>query len=208
MAKQRRPTAQGQNTLRIIAGQWRGRRLNFPAIEGLRPTSDRLRETLFNWLQIKVPGARCLDLFCGSGALGLEALSRGAAHVTLVDRSAPVIQQVRDNLSLLKAENAELQQRTASAWLAQAVPTTAPFDLVFLDPPFRQGLLADCCTQLEQGGLLSENAWIYLEAEKDLSPLPIPANWHIHRQLNAGQVGCYLCIREAPTCTEDNAPTP
>ena len=201
-ASPRRPGANpatGSNKLRIIGGRWRSRKLEFASLPGLRPTTDRVRETLFNWLQAKIPGARCLDLFAGSGALGLEALSRGAAHVTLVDSADAVVRQLRLNLELLDTEqHASVVHSQASRWLQSAI-TGERFDLVFLDPPFAQGMLAECCEALEQQGLLQPNAWIYIEAEKILQPLPVPSHWQLHRSLNAGQAGCYLFQRGAET---------
>ncbi|WP_210397219.1 16S rRNA (guanine(966)-N(2))-methyltransferase RsmD [Motiliproteus sediminis] len=189
----RRPAA--SNQLRIIGGEWRGRKLSFPTIDGLRPTPDRIRETLFNWLQLDLPGARCLDLFSGSGALGLEALSRGAGETVLVDRSGEVVRQLEVNLALLKAKRVRVEQDAAQRWLERHQQSGTQFDLVFLDPPFRQGMLEPCCALLEQGGLLSDNAMIYIEAEKELRQLPVPANWIQHRQKSAGQVSCYLYRR-------------
>ncbi|MFT6917218.1 MAG: 16S rRNA (guanine966-N2)-methyltransferase [Motiliproteus sp.] len=185
----------GTNKLRIIGGRWRSRKLEFASLPGLRPTTDRVRETLFNWLQRQVPGAHCLDLFAGSGALGLEALSRGAARVTLVDSAAAVVQQLRQNLGLLGAEqDASVVHSQAIRWL-QSASCEQTFDLVFLDPPFEQGMLAGCCEALEQQALLSPQSWIYIEAEKTLQPLPVPAHWRLERSLNAGQVSCYLYQR-------------
>ncbi len=196
----------GSNKLRIIGGRWRSRKLEFASLPGLRPSTDRVRETLFNWLQTQLPGARCLDLFAGSGALGLEALSRGAAHVTLVDSSEVVVRQLRLNLSLLDAEqDANVVHSQASRWL-QSATGAACFDLVFLDPPFAQGMLAGCCEALEQQALLQPNAWIYIEAEKTLQPLPVPSHWQLHRSLNAGQLSCYLFQRSADA-NPDPTPT-
>ncbi len=187
--------SRGSNTLRIIAGEWRGRRLSFPDQEGLRPTPDKVRETLFNWLQGAVEASHCLDLFTGSGALALEALSRGAASATLIDSSALVINQLRDNLELLKAENAQLQQASALTWLQRPTVTAKPFDLVFMDPPFRKGMVESCSQLLEQSDRLSNHAYIYIEAERELNPLPLPVNWKILKQKDSGQVSSYLCQR-------------
>ncbi|MBV0934617.1 16S rRNA (guanine(966)-N(2))-methyltransferase RsmD [Marinobacterium weihaiense] len=185
------------SSIRIIGGEWRGRKLDFPAIEGLRPTPDRVRETLFNWLQAYVPGARCLDLFSGSGALGLEALSRGAASVTFIDRAPEVISQLRSNLNRLKAQNAELIGRSAPEWLEQRLPDEeVRYDLVFLDPPFRQGLAGPVCTLLEQRQLLADEALIYLETEKELALDQLPANWQLYREKQAGQVAYRLFLRQ------------
>ena len=192
--KPKRTSTGGRNQLRIIGGHWRGRKLGFPDLPGLRPTPDRIRETLFNWLQQQVPGARCLDLFAGSGALGLEALSRGAAGATLVDSAPAVVSQLRANLALLGTGDAEVRLASVPGWLAQPAPQ--PFDLVFLDPPFRQELLGPCCAQLEANGYLSPQAFIYLEAERELGEPPVPGNWRLHRHARAGQVSCYLFQRE------------
>ncbi|MCK5666548.1 MAG: 16S rRNA (guanine(966)-N(2))-methyltransferase RsmD, partial [Thiotrichaceae bacterium] len=146
------------NQLRIIAGQWRGRRLNFADGEGLRPTLDRVRETLFNWLQGEIAGARCLDLFSGSGALGLEALSREAGEVVMIDTNPQAIAMIQKNLHLLAVENAQLLQIDAQQFLQnyavndQAVnnSTDKTFDIVFLDPPFNQQLVAVFCDLLDK----------------------------------------------------------
>ena len=181
------------NQVRIIAGQWRGRRLEFPDLPELRPTPDRVRETLFNWLAPVLPGARCLDLFAGSGALGIEALSRGAAEVVLVERQPLAVRALRDNLARLKAENARVEAVDALAWLRQ--PGT-PFEIVLLDPPFGEGLLEPACALLERGGWLAPTAWIYLEAEAEGKRSPLPAAWTMHREKAAGAVAYRLARRE------------
>lgn len=183
----------GQNQLRIIAGEWRGRKLSFPDGDGLRPTGDRLRETLFNWLAYSVSGAKVLDLFAGSGALGFEALSRGAASAVFLDTYSPVVRQLRQNLGVLNCSHAEVHQADALSWLAQPAQ---PFDLVFLDPPFGKGLLAPVCSALEQNGWLTDEAWIYLEAEKDLVLTDIPSTWQLRKEKKAGQVVCRLYRRD------------
>ncbi|MDH5572454.1 MAG: 16S rRNA (guanine(966)-N(2))-methyltransferase RsmD [Gammaproteobacteria bacterium] len=182
-----------KNSLRIIGGQWRGRKLAFPDAQGLRPTPDRVRETLFNWLVPYVGGARCLDLFAGSGALGLEALSRGASEVVLVDSHAEVIKYLNEHVRLLDATaRARLVKADARAFLeATTEIKTAPFDIVFLDPPYHSGLLQPCMSLL-QNGWLSTAARIYFEANRD-EPLPeLPKGWSIYREKTAGQVGFYL----------------
>ena len=181
------------NQLRIIAGQWRGRRLEFPDLPGLRPTPDRVRETLFNWLAPVLPGARCLDLFAGSGALGIEALSRGAAEVVLVERQPVAVRALRENLARLNAENARVEMAGALAWLRQ--PAT-PFEIVFLDPPFGQGLLEPVCAMLEQHGWLADAAWIYLETETELERSPLPVHWALYREKITGAVNYRLAQRE------------
>lgn len=184
--------------LRIIGGSWRGRKLEFIPEEGLRPTPDRVRETLFNWIQSYLPDARCLDLFSGSGALGLEALSRGAESTTFVDQGYTATQQLRGNLQRLKAQNAEVIQSDAVTWLQQRITDMEPrYDIVFMDPPFRQDLAALCCELLEKHNLLAENAVIYVETESELPSLSVPDCWHEHRQKTAGQVNYRLFIRNA-----------
>jgi len=184
------------NSLRIIAGKLRGRKVPFPDSEGLRPTSDRVRETLFNWLAPVITGARCLDLFSGSGALSFEALSRGAEHATLIDASTRVSSQLQKNLKELQCNNANVLTTNAINWLKDAKRPEKPFDVVFLDPPFNQQLVAPSCELLDKQGLVEEGSYIYIETEASL-PLQIPQSWHIHREKKAGQVAYYLCIKEA-----------
>src|SRR6188768_4242031 len=148
------------NTLRIIGGDWRGRRIRFPGKGGIRPTPDRVRETLFNWLMAKVPGSRCLDLFAGSGALGLEALSRGAAHATFVERDRENAARLRETTAELAPGRAAVVEADALAWLA--VPRS-PFDIVFLDPPFAAGVLAEAMQRLDVRGILAPDAYVYVE---------------------------------------------
>jgi 16S rRNA (guanine966-N2)-methyltransferase len=176
--------------LRIIGGEWRGRRLDFPAGRDLRPTGDRLRETLFNWLREDVPGARVLDLFAGSGALGLEALSRGASEAVFVERSRPVAQALRANLERLDAaDRARVVSADARRFLAGS-PT--PFDLIFLDPPFRSAMIGPVCAALAAGGWLSERAIAYLEFDRHGEAPPLPASWSPVREKSTGAVSCRL----------------
>ncbi len=182
----------GGNQLRIIGGEWRGRKLSFPDVEGLRPTTDRVRETVFNWLQPVIHGARCLDLFAGSGALGLEALSRGAAAVSFVDTDRRAVQSLKDNLSLLKDEHGSVVQADALSFL-RGEPQ--PFDIVFLDPPFRKALLQPCLELLCNGGWLSESARLYIEVEQELGEPQLPPGWEMVRRKQAGQVIYGLAIR-------------
>ncbi len=192
------------NRIRIIGGRWRSRRLEFPDLPGLRPTPDRVRETLFNWLAPALPGARCLDLFAGSGALGIEALSRGAAAVTFVEQHPPAVRALRENLARLQAEGAQVEQAEALAWLRR--PGT-PFEIVLLDPPFGQGLLEPVCTALEAYGRLAATAWIYLEAEAETPPPSLPAYWTWHREKTAGAVAYRLARRDATALVSDPFPT-
>lgn len=184
--------ARAAGKLRIVGGAWRGRRLDIPPVEGLRPTPDRVRETLFNWLQPVIAGARCLDLFAGSGALGLEAVSRGAAEAVLVDAHPEVAGHLRTQVAVLGAEAIQVAAVPAASYL-QGPPR--PFDVVFLDPPFRQGLLGPCCAALESGGWLASPAWIYLEAEAELGVPDVPGGWSVIRSKRAGDVGYHLAVR-------------
>ncbi|GAA3910574.1 16S rRNA (guanine(966)-N(2))-methyltransferase [Gibbsiella dentisursi] len=195
-ARKPQPAAAGQ--IRIIGGQWRGRKLPVPNSPGLRPTTDRVRETLFNWLAPVIQGARCLDCFAGSGALGLEALSRYAGSATLLEFERPVAQQLEKNLALLQGHGQVVNTNTLN-WLAG---DGEPFDVVFLDPPFRKGLLADTVQLLEQQGWLADEAWVYVEAEAESAAADVPANWALHREKVAGQVAYRLYIRSAKGATE------
>lgn len=179
----------GSNTLRIIGGQWRGRKLRFADGEGLRPTTDRVRETLFNWLAPVIAGARCLDLFSGSGALGLEALSRGAGKVVFIERNPQAVKALKGNLELLRAGNAELHQGDALAWLRGEA---TPFDVIFLDPPFRQELLAPALRLLAEGGWVAPGARIYIEMESEQGEPGLPPGWTLLRSKRAGQVAYHL----------------
>lgn len=176
------------NRLRIIAGRWRGRPIVFPARPELRPTPDRVRETIFNWLQPVIVDARCLDLFAGSGALGFEALSRGAAQVVLVDRDSETVKHLQDTARKLGADDARCVVSEALRFLSGA-PT--PFDIVFLDPPYASNLLPEICSRLAQGWL-SPAALVYLEAPADAAMPALPAGWTAHRSKSAGQVGYHL----------------
>ncbi|MDE1168465.1 MAG: 16S rRNA (guanine(966)-N(2))-methyltransferase RsmD [Pseudomonas sp.] len=176
----------GQGQLRIIGGEWRSRKLSFPDGPGLRPTPDRVRETLFNWLSPYVAGAKVLDPFAGSGALYLEALSRGASLGLALDSNGQAIASLRHNLDLLKCSVGQLMQTDALRYLETQTPTA--FDLVFLDPPFHQNLLPAACALLEAKQWLAERAWIYTESETPPSALELPATWRLHREKKAGQV--------------------
>lgn len=179
------------NRVRIIAGTWRGRKLPFPSSEGLRPTGDRIRETLFNWLAPYLPNARVLDMFAGSGALGFEALSRGAGHCLMIEKSPAVAASLKANTQTLKASNITIHNGCAEAWLSHA--QTEPVDVVFIDPPFAIQTLnpSSLAAQLAARGLLNDGALIYVEQARD-TPLALPAGFSLHRSLNAGQVTCAL----------------
>ena len=180
--------------LRIIGGEWRGRKIRFPAVEGLRPTPDRVRETLFNWLAPVITGSRCLDLYAGSGALGLEALSRGASAVTFVERQRDAARLLDDTARSLAPGRATVHQAAVLAWLAGPA---APFDVVFLDPPYDSAELAEAMPLLEARGWLAQYAFIYLEAPAKAGAPAIPAPWALHRTGRAGAVGYHLARRIA-----------
>lgn len=176
------------NQLRIVGGRWRGMRIDFPDVEAIRPSPDRVRETLFNWLQTHISGARCLDLFAGSGALGIEALSRGASAVTFVDREPQVGRHLTQTLQRLGATGATVNTEDALRFLER---TPQPFDLVFLDPPFASTLLEAVFARLPQGWLAPE-AHIYVECPSNVPMPPLSAGWSVYRSKQAGQVGYHL----------------
>lgn len=182
--------------VRIIGGQWRGRKLPVADIEGLRPTGDRIRETLFNWLAPDIHGARCLDLYSGSGALGFEALSRGAVSTCFVELNPAVCRQIEANIQLLAVNNAQLVSDNALRWLASQ-PGSLDFDLIFIDPPFALDLwdktiraLSDNEERLKPGTL------VYIESPKN-QLYHIPANWQCRRDKQTGQVD-YRLFQVAP----------
>jgi 16S rRNA (guanine966-N2)-methyltransferase len=184
----------GQGQLRIIGGEWRSRRFAFPEGPGLRPTPDRVRETLFNWLAPYVPGARVLDPFAGSGALFLEALSRGASQGLALDLNRDAVAALRGHLDTLKCSSGQVQLQDALAYLEKQPAT--PCDLVFLDPPFHHDLLQNACRLLEERGWLAADAWIYTESESLPSSLGLPGNWRLHREKQAGNVHYALWQRQ------------
>lgn len=178
------------NQVRIIAGQWRGRKLEFPDIQGLRPTSDRVRETLFNWLAPIISGSSCLDLFAGSGALGFEAASRGASRVVMVDLDRKVVETLERMRQKLAADAIELVCARAEDYLAGA---DQRFDIIFLDPPFADGKqLAAAIGTIEAGSVLKPGGLLYLETPKGAEPLHLPASLQIYRRKSAGQVDYQL----------------
>ncbi|HET7306753.1 MAG TPA: 16S rRNA (guanine(966)-N(2))-methyltransferase RsmD [Gammaproteobacteria bacterium] len=178
------PQRSYKNEFRIVAGTWRSRRCTFPPREGLRPTPDRVRETLFNWLGNRIERARCLDLFAGSGALGLEALSRGAARTVFVERDREAAQGIEANLARLDAAGAEVAAVDAVGYLRSAEES---FDIVFLDPPFASGLLELVLDPLQ--ARLRPDAYVYLEFPFAAGVPPLPANWRLLKSKRAGQVG-------------------
>ncbi len=194
MARVKRPDRTLPGRLRIVAGKWRSRLLPVIDAPGLRPTSERIRETLFNWLGPGIEGAQCLDLFAGTGALGIEALSRGAKKLLFVEKSASVAAAIRKNLGDLEATNAEVVHDDAVNFLNKTDPQS--FDIVFLDPPFDMDLLAKSCGLLQEKGWLAANAIIYLEQGKGQEKPVLPAGWVISHEKVAGKVS-YSLVRAA-----------
>lgn len=170
--------------IRIIAGQNRGRKLPVLMAEGLRPTTDRVKETVFNWLMPYIQDAQCLDCFAGSGGLGFEAHSRGAANVTLVELNKAAAIQLESNKKLLNANNLHIKQQNALDFLAD---NQQAFSLVFIDPPFRQGLAEKAAELINKSGL-TEDALIYVEMEADNQQQTMPSNWQLLKEKVAGQV--------------------
>jgi 16S rRNA (guanine966-N2)-methyltransferase len=176
------------NRLRIVGGRWRGMKIDFPAVDAIRPSPDRVRETLFNWLQQRIVGARCLDLFAGSGALGIEALSRGASTVTFVDREPQVGRHLTQMLQRLGATGASVETDDAARFLERQ---PRPFDVIFLDPPFASTLLSTVFARLPRGWL-APDAHIYVESPADTPLPPLAPGWTLYRSKQAGQVGYHL----------------
>jgi len=172
--------------VRIIGGEFRGRKLPVLSAEGLRPTSDRVKETVFNWLQFEVAGAKCLDVFAGSGSLSFEAISRGAKQTTLLEFNAQNSKQLQKNLSTLKVVNADVQQADSLVWLQQ--PCSQAYDLVFLDPPFHKEFMQKSIDLLFKNGYIHDLTWLYLEQEKQLDWPILPTGWIVHREKNTSQV--------------------
>ncbi|MGP1958915.1 MAG: 16S rRNA (guanine(966)-N(2))-methyltransferase [Arsenophonus sp. NC-CH8-MAG3] len=190
MARKIQSASRGQ--IRIIGGKWRGRKLLVFDSKGLRPTTDRIRETLFNWLIPFIKNARCLDCFAGSGALAIEALSRYAASATLIELKRSVATQLADNLDKLEAKNAKMINSDTLNYLAQ---TGTAYDIIFLDPPFRKDLLQQTTLLLEQNGWLSKNCLVYVETEIEANLGMLPKNWQLHHKKFAGQIAYCLYIR-------------
>lgn len=177
-------SAGGGGRLRIIGGRWRGRRISVPDRPGVRPTGDRVRETVFNWLAPVIDGARCLDLFAGTGALGLEAMSRGAGYAMFVEHDAPAAEQLERNIAELECGQADVVTGDALRFL-NSVPE--PFDIVFLDPPFGEMDLGNLCTLLGRGWL-ADGAYVYIETSRHAGLSELPSDWVVERDKTAGQV--------------------
>lgn len=205
------------NQLRIIAGQWRGRKITFPDVVNLRPTPDRIRETLFNWLKATIVGARCLDLFAGSGALSFEALSRGASVCLALEQDSTACVSLHSNAHKLGADNLEIIQTDCLTWLQQPYtfkkdfqnmqtpPVQTPifnsdhpnFNIIFVDPPYAEKWLSKTFSFIDQGHWLSEQGLIYFESDTAISPDNLPATWQIIREKKAGKIYYYLAQNRA-----------
>lgn len=187
----RRNGAQKPGRLRIVAGKWRRRLLPVVDVAGLRPTPERIRETLFNWLSPRIDGARCLDLCAGSGALGFEALSRGARRAVLVERAPTAVRGLRESARLLEAgDDVQIVAGDALQFLSRQAGEQ--FDLVFLDPPFKDALLPDLCRLLHEGNWLADSALVYLERDRGMPTVALPPGWTVVKQSAAGNVSCML----------------
>ena len=179
-----------RGSVRIIGGEWRGRRLTVPDLPGLRPSGDRGRETLFNWLMPHLAGARAVDLFAGTGVLGFEAISRGAAAATLVENSPVAAEALRVSVALLHAERVRVVEADALAWLAAQPPGT--MDLVFVDPPFELGLAGAVLGALAQSAALRAGGLVYLESPSNEDAPPLPSGWECLRDTTVGDVRMQL----------------
>lgn len=186
MNKQRKQSAKPNNkgSIRIIAGSYRGRKLPVLMAEGLRPTTDRVKETVFNWLMPFIQDSLCLDCFAGSGGLGFEALSRGASHVSFVELNKAAAQQLLENQRLLKSANVSIINSDVLGFIEK---NTNKFDIVFIDPPFRKNLVEQTAKQLNEHSL-ADNALIYVEMESEQNNQQLPINWTLLKEKIAGQV--------------------
>lgn len=192
-AKPQHRQASPSGQIRIIGGQHRGRKLPVHDVVGLRPTTDRVKETVFNWLMMDVRDARVLDCFAGAGSLSFEALSRFARSATLIELDAKAAQQLKDNAQLLTLNNANVINGDALTALANA--PSERFDLAFVDPPFNKGLATACCDALEENNWLDDHALVYVEVESDNQDFRAPDTWLLKKEKKAGQVWCRLYQR-------------
>ena len=189
-----KPKSTALGSVRIVGGSWRGRRVHFADSPGLRPTPDRVRETLFNWLQHSITGTRCLDLFAGSGVLGLEALSRGARELVFVEQAFAPAQMIAGELKRLHGDapgvpGGRIVQTSAERFLTAP---GEPFDVIFLDPPFGLDALPEYVRLIDVGGWAASGGWIYLERARSAGPPPIPPHWRLVKSKSAGEVGYHL----------------
>ena len=193
MAKRQKTSKSRPGRLRIVAGNWRSRLLDIADVPGLRPTSARIRETLFNWLEPRIHGASCLDLFAGTGALGLEALSRGARRAVFVENSTPVVDALNANIEILGAAGAVVRQMNALDYLRGE--KTEQFDLVFLDPPFASDVIEDVCRRLDEQKMLADKASVYIEQARSKAEPKLPEGWEMLKNKTAGNVR-YMLVRQ------------
>ena len=188
--RQTGPQAEQRHEVRLIGGRWKRSKLPVLDRPGLRPTPDRVRETLFNWLGQSLEGVAVLDAFAGSGALGLEAASRGASPVVMIEQDPAAVRHLRACVQRLGAAQIDVLQADALAWMRAAAAQGRRFDLVFLDPPFAGDLFAPAL--LAAQALVGPAGWIYLEADRTFAPADLPAGWQPWRHLRAGQVHAHL----------------
>ena len=180
-----------KNFVRIISGKYKSRKITFPDRAEMRPTGNRIRESLFNWIQADVVNSRCLDLFSGSGALGIEALSRGAETATFIESDFETANCLAKNLRTLKAENGIVINSNAITWL-ESQKNIEPFGFVFLDPPFKKNLLLDCISLLESNCMITHNGNIYIETETEVDHRQLPVTWRLTQKKQAGRVSFCL----------------
>lgn len=185
-----------KNSIRIIGGDLRSRKIDFPTITGLRPTSDRVRETLFNWIQMDLAGNTCLDLFAGSGALGIESLSRGAASVSFVEADRVAANSIQENLKRLNLNEGHVICSDALKWIDNQGSPVKKYDVVFLDPPFSSNIIAKTCQHLESSNLLNQACKIYIETGTDPNSVSFPQGWRMLKGKKAGQVFFSLFIKD------------
>jgi len=187
----RRNNSKNQGKVRITSGEWKNRNLEVPDIDGLRPTSERVRETLFNWLMPSIHKSVCLDLFAGSGSLGFEALSRGARHCTFVEKSKLAFRQIKTTRTILNAMNSEAHNCDAIDFLSSV--HNHNFNLVFLDPPFSDDYLISSIESIHEYQLVSRGGYIYIEFNKNNDLFDLPDNWSVIRKKIYGNV-CFILI--------------
>ena len=196
----KRPASKG--AVRIIAGRWRSRQLPVVTADRLRPTPDRVRETLFNWLAGEVEGARCLDFFAGTGALGFEAASRGAKSVVMVERERSVAATLERAVRSLGADNVTIRCADALSWTP---PAGVKFDIVFLDPPWSGPVVEAALARLERMDALAARSLAYLETERDPADIDLPPGWRFRHHRRAGRVRYHLVSRNRPAGRRDPA---
>jgi len=180
-----------KNFVRIISGKYKSRKIIFPDRPEIRPTGSRIRESLFNWIQADIVNSRCLDLFSGSGALGIEALSRGAELTTFIESDFETANCLEKNLQTLNAENGIVVRANAISWL-ESQKNIEPFEFVFLDPPFKKNLLLDSIFLLESNYMISNNGNIYIETEVEDNLRQLPPTWRLRQKKQAGRVSYCL----------------